>query len=248
MQLHLFEFEDQPWFPTILRDYQTDFLGFVSDMTRIYLPAESTLSGLKGTTSGTVMDIASGNGRAAIGATRFLRQQGWKLLLSDKFPHSGTLLREGALLNVQYLTQSIDALKHVPKAEVYTMFNAFHHFTEIQKIQIAEAVVQNGGKLMVFEPLQPTFFTFLKVFVATTAGLFVAVPFIRPFSFMRLALTYIVPIGIFVTCWDGLVSVLRASSKKDIESLIAKGKPAGLNISFDYLPSTLTKLTHIRIE
>jgi hypothetical protein len=248
MELHLFEFEDQPWFPSILRDYQTDFLGFVSEITRIYLPAEGTLSELKGTNPGTVMDIASGNGRAAIGATGSLRQRGWKLLLSDKFPYSGALPRDDAHHNVQYIFQSVDALKHVPKAEVYTMFNAFHHFTDTQKIQIAEAVAQRGGKLMVFEPLQPTLIVFLKVLFSTTLGLLLAAPFIKPFSVFRLVLTYILPVGILVTCWDGLVSVLRASSKKELEALVAKGKRVGLNISFEYLPSAMAKLTLIRIE
>jgi len=37
-RIHLFEFEDQQWFPSFLRDYGTDFLRFLSTKTAMYKP------------------------------------------------------------------------------------------------------------------------------------------------------------------------------------------------------------------
>jgi hypothetical protein len=35
-RLHLFEFEDQPWFPRIVRDGMTDYLKFVANRFDFY--------------------------------------------------------------------------------------------------------------------------------------------------------------------------------------------------------------------
>ena len=35
-RIHLFEFEDQQWFPDFLRDYATDFLQLLSNKTKMY--------------------------------------------------------------------------------------------------------------------------------------------------------------------------------------------------------------------
>ena len=37
-RIHLFEFEDQKWFPSFLRNYGTVFLQFLSNKTRMYQP------------------------------------------------------------------------------------------------------------------------------------------------------------------------------------------------------------------
>lgn len=41
-RLHLFEWEDQSWFPSFLRDCMTDFLEFIAHLAKIYksLPEE----------------------------------------------------------------------------------------------------------------------------------------------------------------------------------------------------------------
>ena len=37
-RIHLFELEDQSWFPVFLRNYGTDFLQFLSNKTKMYKP------------------------------------------------------------------------------------------------------------------------------------------------------------------------------------------------------------------
>ncbi len=38
-QIHLFEFEDLPWFPRVVRDCATDYLRFIEDTLRLHRPA-----------------------------------------------------------------------------------------------------------------------------------------------------------------------------------------------------------------
>lgn len=43
-RVHLFEIEDQQWFPSFLRNYMTDFLQFLSNATKIYKPILNLLA------------------------------------------------------------------------------------------------------------------------------------------------------------------------------------------------------------
>ena len=42
-RLHLFEFEDQQWFPKIIRNYMTDFLQFVANTFKLFKDAPAIL-------------------------------------------------------------------------------------------------------------------------------------------------------------------------------------------------------------
>ncbi|WP_422861060.1 hypothetical protein [Flagellimonas sp. W118] len=60
-RLHLFEFEDQKWFPSFLRDYGTDFLQFLSNKVKLYKPVVSVLErGLRASGTNTIVDLGSG--------------------------------------------------------------------------------------------------------------------------------------------------------------------------------------------
>jgi hypothetical protein len=234
MRLHLFEFEDQAWFPQILRDYQTGFLGFMSAHAGLYRNAPRGLA-LAGASS--IADLASGNGDAAVHATSALRAAGCKLYLCDKFPSLGLTSRHAQAEGVHYIAQSVDVVNDsLPEAEAYTMFNAFHHFTEAEKYRI------------LYEPLQRNMATFLKVLLATTLGLVLITPFIRPLRLNRIVLTYFLPVGIFVTCWDGLVSVLRAPSRQALSRLKASAASQELTLEHQKLPSKFTSITYFHFS
>jgi hypothetical protein len=149
---------------------------------------------------------------------------------------------------VEYRNKAVDALQdRLPEGQLYTMFNAFHHFSLTEKLKIGHNVFNHQSKLMVFEPLQPNPIVFIKVLLATTVGLLLAAPFIKPFSVMRLLFTYIIPVGIFVTCWDGLVSVMKALSHRDLKKFKAAAMREGLNVSYAHLPSNFARITFIKI-
>jgi len=62
-RIHLFEFEDQAWVPSFLRNYGTDFLQFLSNKTKMYQPAISLIEkALKESGHYQIIDLGSGGG------------------------------------------------------------------------------------------------------------------------------------------------------------------------------------------
>lgn len=75
-RIHLFEFEDQKWFPSFLRNFGTDFLQFLANKTKMYQPIVSILEkGLKKSRTNHIVDLASGGGGGLIWLGEALKQK-----------------------------------------------------------------------------------------------------------------------------------------------------------------------------
>lgn len=243
MRLHLFEFEDQVWFPKILRDYQTGYIGYLASKARLYEAVPALLEKIK---ADQIIDLASGAGNPAITATEAIRQRGGSLVLTDKFPNAASMTGLDNFANVTYLKAPVDVLQDkFPSGDTYTFFNAFHHFTADEQLAILHKARAAGGSILVLEPLQRNLITFLKVLVSTTIGPVLLSPFISPFSWSRMLFTYLIPIGILVTLWDGLVSVLRSFSRRDYENLKMQAKLTDLNLKVGKLPSRFGNIIYL---
>ncbi len=244
MSLHLFEFEDQDWFPQVLRDYQTAFLAALARYGGLYQSVPPTIPAVA-----RIADLASGAGDPAVLCTAALRKEGTVLELTDKFPHLDAPLRYGDKQGLSYRSEALDILTDGwPQADCYVMFNAFHHFSPPERKHILHKLSKSGAELCVYEPLQRDVLTALKVLLATLLGPFLLVPFIRPFSWRRLFFTYILPIGVFVTFWDGMVSVLRALSYRDIRALALQSSELGISMSHSTLQEPFARITYLRFS
>src|SRR5678809_1609560 len=63
MRLHLFELEDQPWFPDVIRNGGTDYLRYLLIATEVYKPCIILLNEtLKQTGETRIVDLCSGGG------------------------------------------------------------------------------------------------------------------------------------------------------------------------------------------
>ena len=88
---HLFEFEDQEWFPTTIRNYVTDFLQFVAnhqvDLYQGILPILK--KGLAKSGGSTIIDLASGGGGPWKKVAENLNKEGIKfeVVLTDYYPN-----------------------------------------------------------------------------------------------------------------------------------------------------------------
>jgi hypothetical protein len=124
----------------------------------------------------------------------------------------------------------------------YTMFNAFHHFTDEQKVRIVQRIRATGSEVCFVELLEPTLTCTIKVLLMTTLGTLLFTPFLRPFSFGRLFFTYVVPINLLTITYDGVVSVLRSRSAHQFGELFAH---EGQSIHITRLGGGLMPLTLI---
>src|SRR5262245_49879007 len=91
MRLHLFEFEDFPWFPGIIRQGQTDYLHFVTNKANIYKPAAGLIKDVLDKIGYTqIIDLCSGGGGGADLVQKNLESLTGKeirITLSDKYPN-----------------------------------------------------------------------------------------------------------------------------------------------------------------
>jgi hypothetical protein len=215
------ELEDFEWFPKRLRQYQTGYIGFVVSQFGIYHAFTEHIRN-SGTGSGQMFDLCSGSGEPAAG---IFRKSGRfaKLILSDKFPQ-----RYESSADITYIQSGCDVLTmKFDAGQTYTMFNALHHFDDVQKAGIIRRIRDSGSEAVFVEILQPDPWCFIKVLFATSVGTLILSPFIRPFSWGRIFFTYIIPVNLITIMFDGLTSVLKSRSLSRYQEML---EPLGKDI------------------
>lgn len=213
------ELEDHKWFSPLLRNFQTEFIGFVVVRLHVY---DAFIERLKrqAVPSCPMIDLCSGSGEPAITVFRKSKRFS-RLLLTDKFP--GRLAVNDK--RITYQQQPADALgMHFEPRTTYTMFNALHHFSDEDKLWLVKKIQAANANAVFVEILEPGFFCFLKVLLTSTIGCLLFTPFIKPFSFARLFFTYIIPLNILTITFDGIVSVFKSRSVNDYKKLFANEK------------------------
>jgi hypothetical protein len=224
---HLIELEDLPGFPSVLRKQQVEFIGWLVDAFGIYVPVAPLLSAaLDRVGSAEVTDLGSGSGGPIHYLARHPELSQVRFLLTDRYP-APTPTGSPA---VRWHTAPVDALAPIaPGNGVLTLFNAFHHFTPAQQ----QALVRTHGTrgLLVFEVLQPTLPTLLKILFTTTVGQLLLAPFVRPFRWERLLFTYLLPVNLLTIAWDGIVSVVRSSQPATLVQRLQAAAPAGCTVT-----------------
>jgi hypothetical protein len=210
------ELEDYSWFPSLLRKFQTEFIGFVvtrfnvyngfiNHLTRLSLPGQP------------LTDLCSGSGEPAI---HIFRKSSCftHLFLSDKYPGS-QVVKSG---EDSYALARKDVLEmEFNPGTCYSMFNAFHHFSKEDQLKIVRKLHHSGSTAFLAEILEPDVICFLKVLFTTTIGCLLLTPFIRPFSFRRLFFTYLLPVNILTITYDGLVSVMKSRTANQYRKILA---------------------------
>lgn len=227
-RIHLFEFEDQAWFPDFLRNYMTDFLHFLANKTNMFVPIVPEITSLleKSGTS-TLIDLGSGGGGGLLSLNQELLKKNLeaKFVLTDLYPNYRAFqFTQSKAHNFEAVAFPVDA-KNVPKnlKGLRTMFLAFHHFKPGDAVKILENAVNANQAILIAEGQERSFPSFLAMLFSPLTVL-LTTPFIRPFSIRRILFTYLIPLVPLFTWWDGIVSVLRTYSVSEMKDLISKTK------------------------
>lgn len=204
------ELEDYDWFPPILRRFQTEFIGDMVAWTRIYQPIVPLVrKACNNHAVHQIVDLCTGNARPILFIAHQLSPR-QRILLTDKYPNppAQTIVSPHEII---FEATSYDILTApFEKNRLYTMFNAFHHFDAATQISILQQLQQSGSPFIIVEILQPNPFEFVKILLTTTLGQLLVVPFIKPFSWLRLLLTYLIPINLLTVTIDGIISVFKS--------------------------------------
>ena len=229
MRLHVFEFEDQAWFPSTIRNAMMDYLQFVFDKINIYKPATLILTKMMDRLNAhQIMDLCSGSGGDMLILHKQLEtnsNQEILISLSDKFPNTEVykVIEHKSNGHITYIGKSVEATDYVSEHKsIRTIFSAFHHFKPEYAQKVLENAIQSNAPIAIFDGGTKHLLFFLSMLIVHPLALFIVTPFIRPFSLSRLFFTYIIPLIPLCTMWDGSISILRLYTTKDMEKIIYK--------------------------
>lgn len=233
-RIHLFELEDQQWFPFFLRNFGTDFLRFMSNKTAMYKPILPIIEkALKQSKTNIIVDLGSGGGGGLIWLNTELKKNipELKIILTDFYPNIPAFkLTKKHAENFDYIKEPVDA-RSVPVElnGLRTQFLSFHHFKPKDAKQILQNAVSSNNSVAIFEFQERRFASIIAMLFSPIIVLFVT-PFIRPFKIGRIIFTYLIPIIPLFVLWDGVVSALRTYSVNEMNELVANLEGAGTYI------------------
>lgn len=234
LRLRLFEFEDLPWFPAVIRTGMMDYLRFMISALGTYRPIAPLLAeGLARTRQTRLLELGAGAGggtETVLAALRALGHADTTITLTDLYPQPAAWAdiarrTHGA---IGYAPKPVNALA-VP-AELggfRTIFSAFHHFPPETATALLRDAVRAGTGIGVFEGAGKHWVELLLAVTVLPVVQLLLTPFFRPFSLSRLLFTYLVPLIPLCTIWDGSVSLLRMYSPTELLTLARAADPAG---------------------
>ncbi|OGV44912.1 MAG: hypothetical protein A2017_21135 [Lentisphaerae bacterium GWF2_44_16] len=232
-RFQLMEIHEQAWCPELLRNGVTDFLEFAAEMGEYFQSAAPLLSEtLVKIKSSSITDLCSGGGgpwKKLYPLISASLEKAPSLVLSDKYPNAEAFqkIRLEFPDSVNFISSSVDAAEVPETAKGFrTLFGAFHHFTPPYAEAVMRNAVENGEGIGIFEFTERSLIYFLILFPAVFS-VFIFTPFIRPFSFFRLLLTYIIPLIPLIIFIDGAVSCLRSYSSNEMMEIAGKADPGG---------------------
>ncbi|WP_394827735.1 hypothetical protein [Pendulispora albinea] len=226
-RIHAPEIEDYDWCPAVLRDTLTEVLRTSCEVFRVFDSAAKVVAEVLDETGATrVVDLCSGSGGPAVVLLDALeRLDGRRIdaVLTDKYPNAAAFARAEAEGRGRIVARRdpIDATATLPEdlTGVRTLFNALHHFRPSMARAILGAAARDRQPIACFEMVERSL---QGVAIVGTTPFMVAasVPFLKPRTWKRLALTYALPVLPAMIAWDGFASCLRAYSPAELRQLV----------------------------
>jgi hypothetical protein len=225
-RLHLFELEDQSWFPAVVRDLATDYLHFVETTFELHRPVVPLLAAaLRESARNHVLDLCSGGAGPVPALQKALAANGLtvRFTLTDRFPNVPAFQRAADQSPgvIDFLPEPVDARSVGSLSGFRTLFNSFHHFRPADAIAVLRDAVRSRQPIGIFEAPDRRLATLLPLLFLTPFLVLLATPFIRPFRWRRLLWTYLVPLVPLTCWWDGVVSTFRAYTPAELERFAA---------------------------
>jgi hypothetical protein len=226
-RIHALEWEDLTWFPSNWRDYGTDYLKFIATKFDIYKPILPIMQkALEKNEQKHWVDLASGGGSGLINLATALKTENpnLKITLTDYYPNIKAFeaLQKEIPDTFTFEKSPVNATqtpKHL-SGSLKTIFGAFHHFRPKDAKQILQHAVDDNSVIAIFEPVGRNFGSWASMpFVPLNVLIFTL--FIRPIRWSVLPFIYLIPLIPLYILWDGIASILRTYSIKELKSLVA---------------------------
>lgn len=246
MRLHLFEWEDQPWLPSVLRDFLTDhlWLWLSSDQAGALhrTIAEILKPALERLQTHEIVDLCSGGGGPLLPVRQLLRTEmgvDATITLTDLYPNVAAFRRAQALSNgrVRACFEPVSAFDvPAPLKGLRTLFTAFHHFRPADARRVLQDAVAKGQGIAILEPFERSLGIACLLGLAGIIRGLTLTPRLGRMTPGRFALTYLLPIAPAIVAWDGVVSSLRSYTVAELRSLASSVSPAGFTWEAGQVP------------
>ena len=221
----LFEFEDQSWFPELIREGMTDFLRFIFTHGNLYQPIVPLLAdALQKANANSLVDLCSGSGGPIEQVAKLLTGQGTTIpiTITDKFPNipAYKLLHQKSGGRIRYIAYPVNAMQVPPAIKGFrTIFSGFHHFSKPAAKAILNDAIKAKEGIAIFDGGDKKLLFILSILLLQPIGFVLLTPFIKPFSWLRIFFTYVLPVIPACTIWDGIVSAIRLHSVKELSDI-----------------------------
>lgn len=224
-RVHLLEIEDQPWCPRPIRDGGTDWLHFMASTHKAFDAIAPRLrAAMNRFGSDRIVDLCSGGGGPWLSLAPLLARSGRvAVTLTDLYPNRNGSSRiwAGSAGSVEYCTEPVDATDVPAELDgTRTLFNAFHHFRPREAQAILADAVTKRHPIVVVEGSDSRLLGIALILLMPLAMLALT-PRIRPFRWSRLIFTYVLPAIPLLGLVDGIVSMLRIYSPRELREMVA---------------------------
>jgi hypothetical protein len=243
----LSELEDKQWFPPLIRRYMTDYLQFLFSNFNLYSPVTEIIHDiLIQTRQKQIVDLCSGSGGPLLKIRKdYFRRYGSipGIVLTDKFHQFGNTNHFAP--GITYYPESVNAMDiPITLTGVRTMFSSLHHFTTEELKLILSDAVNKKQPVAFFDSADKNLIFIIALIILHPLLLFIFTPFFKPFEFKRLLFTYLIPLVIIGSVWDGIVSILHLHSFKSLSKLIKESSLHG----FDWKIIQIKNLVGMKIN
>ncbi|MDE2367633.1 MAG: hypothetical protein KGN16_01585 [Burkholderiales bacterium] len=228
-RFQLFEFNDQSWFPSLLRESFNDALAMTHAVYAPYGRAALAIADWMSRTppESEILDLGSAGGRHIVSVLSAARRQGiamHRFVLSDLYPAVDAwrlVQAEVGAEHCRYLPEPVSALAVPADAPRYrTLFTAFHHFPPAAARELlADFCRSSGDGLCIAEYLDRGYYNLLMVLLA--APFYLLIPFFaKKNRLLKFLISTLIPIVPVLFVWDGLVSTLRAYKVDEVRAML----------------------------
>lgn len=231
-RIHLFEIEDQSWFPDWIRDYLTKNLNVFHKILNTKEDLANLLNKvIEKTGKSEIVDLCSGAGGPIIETATLLKEKhgrtNLKLTLSDLYPNKkvAKMLNSDEDKSVSYYENSLNA-EHVEGklTGIRSMVCSLHHMKpEVATNILADAQNSEEGfcAIEISDNSYPKWIWWLTIPFSFIICLFIT-PMAKKLTLGQIIFTYLIPIVPLFFAWDGAVSNARTYTMDDIEIILSK--------------------------
>lgn len=235
-----------------MRRIATDYLRTVGESFNAFEPITPLLAGaLSVSDEKRVVDLCSGgSGPVVTLAERAGERLGLapSVVLTDLYPNHAAFAfaANRARVPVTSEPRSVDA-RAVPErlTGVRTLFDAFHHFRPDAARAILADAAAKRAPILVVEATERSLPGIIGMLLFVPLLVLLLTPFVRPFSWARLLLTYVIPVAVPLIVFDGIVSCLRSYTLAELQELARGLDSNGYRFHLGTLKSRGGRLTYL---